>query len=234
MFESMARPLLVAENVPVVHGKELHQTKPPFAGWSLHRKHDFVRSLQAKLETAALFGVTYAIKKENYIAAKKRDRNVNLSESAFGYCFRVVADTMLRAASVKQALEAGQKLSFVIEQGNKNNNDARRIYNEMVIGHKLGFSLGGLSFANKDSTISLQMADLLAYYLRRYGNACDRAGTYVEEPEMIKILKRGKIPVTGLVVTGFERGKPGRDMFLSDEGFRRAERGDSLLRRPLK
>jgi Protein of unknown function (DUF3800) len=232
MFENKARPILADENVSMLHGKELYQTKPPFDGWSMKRKHEFVLKLQEKLATAALFGVVHAVRKENFVAAKQRDKNLSVNESAFGTCFRAVADTILNATPVAKAIKSGQKLSFILEQGNKNNHDALRIYNEF--NRELGFSLGGLSFASKNSSVSLQMADLLAYYLRRYANGCDRAGTYVQEPEMIKILKRGKIPVSGIVAVGFERGKSGKGLLLSDAGFRRASRGDTRLKRPLE
>jgi hypothetical protein len=232
MFENAARPILAAEKVPVLHGKELYQTKPPFAGWSMKRKHDFVLKLQEKLATAALFGIVHAVRKENYVAKKASDKKFGTNESAFGACFRMVAETIIKAGPVAAAIRSGRKLSFVVEQGNKNNNDALRVYNE--INRSLGFSLGGISFAPKNSTVSLQTADLLAYYLRRYANACDRAGEYVQEPDMIKILKRGKVPVTGIVAIDFERSKPGQRSSLSDAGFRRASRRDNRLKRPLK
>jgi hypothetical protein len=218
LFEGMARPVLEAEGVSFVHGKELYQTKSPFAGWRMARKHAFVAALQDKLQRAAFFGINFAIMKGPFEDAKERG-----GESAFGLCFRATFDAILRARRVTDAIKSGQKISFVIEQGNKNNNDVLRIYNEMVFKHEYGSAFGGLSFAKKNSTISLQMADLLAYYMKRYANACIKARTYIPEPDMVKILFRGKIPITGIVGKKFETVRRGTKLFETDTAFRYAE-----------
>lgn len=122
-------------------------------------------------------------------------------------------------------MKNGHKLSFVIEQGNKNNNDARLVYNELYLSHPSGLAFGGLSFADKDSTISLQMADLLAFYIRRYGNFVEKERRYVPRPDMVNILMRAGIRVTGLVGTEFGPAPPGSsEVTLAAAPFRRASR----------
>jgi hypothetical protein len=60
----------------------------------MRRKHEFVDRLQEKLATAAYFGIAYSIRKESWLEAKRRHREGH-SESAFGHCFRVIADTVM-------------------------------------------------------------------------------------------------------------------------------------------
>jgi hypothetical protein len=201
-FEQRAKPLKGA--VDVIEGKKLHRSKGCFAGWRVRQKHDFIRQFQAPLGDAAYFGLTFSVHKKNYLAAKRQHKK-NLNESAFGYCFRMILDQILRAAVIREALQQNPdwRLSIVLERGNKNNEDALRIFNQHLFHHEVGKILGSFSTAAKDSTISLQMADVLAYYSRRYVEACERVQRYAALPDMMKILTQGPVTIANEVATGF-------------------------------
>jgi hypothetical protein len=202
-FERVADPILKNSNVDVVHGKKLHSTKGCFKGWKIRKKEKFVGALQEKLKDAALFGVTFSIQKDNYERAKVV-HGKNKNESAFGYGFRIVMDTLLRSKEVRQAFfKKGWRTNIVVEQGNKNNADAQRIYNQQLLHAKYGKLLGGFSEAPKDSTISLQMADLLAFYSRRHVELCEAKGKFVRESNMFSLITGAGIPIANSVASDF-------------------------------
>jgi Protein of unknown function (DUF3800) len=225
-FERVAKPLK-GDDVPVIEGKKLHRSKGCFAGWKVRRKHDFIRAFQAPLGDTAYFGITFSVHKKNYLAAKE-DHNKNRNESAFGYCFRMVLDQVLRAAVIREALRKRPdwRLSIVLERGNPNNGDALRIFNQHLFHEQVGKILGTFSTAAKDSTISLQMADVLAYYSRRYVESCERLQRYAALPDMMKILVEGRVPIANEVATAFSPTKAGLPL-TKDAGFLKERSGYS-------
>jgi hypothetical protein len=87
-------------------------------------------------------------------------------ESAYGHCFQNVVDAIMRSNVMKYyAAEHQGSLSFVVEAGNKNDADIVRIFNEIKLDPRhVGVDriLKTVTFADKGSTIALQMADFLA------------------------------------------------------------------------
>jgi hypothetical protein len=225
--EHAARLILKRQAVKVVSGKDLENGRKDFRGWRVSRKIKFVRALQSKLKPAALSGYAYGVDKERYANAKKRDR-LNHQESAFGFSFRILVDQMLRDARIRHGFEKhGWKVSIVIEEGNKNNQDARRIYNQLRLRSDIGHMLCGFGTAAKDSTVSLQMADLLAFSTRRYAVACASAGKFLRKPPLLNEICSSGIGLANCIATGFEGGTMSRPNS-SAAGFLRATSGDDF------
>lgn len=200
-----ARAVMRHYGVAVLHGKELNQTKADFEGWKISKKVEFLTELNDMLGKTAMFGISVGIEKAKYEDLRKKEK-VNPNESAFGFCFRAAMNQILLSYEVFAAQAQGLSLSFVLEQGNKNNNDALRIYNSFRAASVHFANFGGISFADKSSTVSLQMADLLVYFTRRYTVDCRRVGRPLPEPDLLKTIVRSKTPIATLLGTSFEKG----------------------------
>jgi hypothetical protein len=61
----------------------------------------------------------------------------------------------------------GVDISFVIEGGNKNDNNILNVFNAVRRKYKLENKLKSISFMNKDSSKALQLADFFAFFSRR-------------------------------------------------------------------
>lgn len=202
-FEFAAAPIFKREAVRVLEGKKLYHGKEDFKGWKVERKLSFVRDLLKPLKLVAPFGVSYLIEKEQYEFSRKRDR-VNHSESAYGYCFRIVLDVLIRSRFVyEESRKRGFQLDIVLEQGNKNNSDVVRIFKKHLLYAPYGRFLGKLSIREKDSTKSLQMADLLAFNMRRYAVACHKADEFLPFPPILNEQILSGIPIGNMIVNDF-------------------------------
>jgi len=154
------------------------------------------------------FGVTFSVRKDAYLQAKQvHGRNRN--ESAYGFAFRGALEHILHDEVVRLAIAEHQaRLSFVVETGCANQDDLRRIFEIHKAQPSLAPIMGGLDFADKKSTIALQIADFLAYQSRRYVAACEeRGGKYAPMPDILAIMT-DRIPYRDAVATGFHPTKP--------------------------
>jgi len=77
-------------------------------------------------------------------------------------------------------------LSFVIESGNKNNEDVVRVFNGLKT-QIPELRLRSLSITSKSSSVALQMSDFLAFYSRRYVTKYEEACRMLPEPTLLSI-----------------------------------------------
>jgi hypothetical protein len=189
-FELTARPLFDSYGVSVLHAKEFYDTKGDFAGWSRIKKETFIRDIQNKCILGRLdLGLVFAAPKMAWREAKQQHRLAD-NESAFGFCFRAIIDNLLKDEIVSRAVAAGETLTFVLESGDSNANDALRIFNQakkLSSWHeRIFYSFG---FADKKSAIGLQIADFLAVTSRKYISSYSAEDGYPPEPAIVSILR---------------------------------------------
>jgi Protein of unknown function (DUF3800) len=178
-FERSAKDIFDEFGVTELHAKEFNDTKGEFRKWSRRKKEAFIARLYFELRKAALFGVTASIAKSAFGKAKSLGEHPR--QSPYGFCFGKILNQIMWSAAMKTAAANGATLSFVVEAGNKNDADVRRIFNEEKWSPRhLGVDrvLKKISFANKASTIALQMADFLAFHARRHQAQCERVRHY--------------------------------------------------------
>jgi hypothetical protein len=144
------------------------------------REEAFIARLILELQKAASFGVVASIAKTAFSKAKSLGEHAQ--QSPYGYCFGEILDQIMWSRVMKVAASPGATLSLVVEAGNKNDTDIVRVFNKAkwdprnVGAEKV---LRSVAFANKTSTIALQMADFLAFMGRRYAAQCERARKYL-------------------------------------------------------
>ena len=100
----------------------------------------------------------------------------------------------MQSAVMKMAASRGGTLSFIVEAGNKNDQDVLRIFNEERLSPRhlrveTVFRYF-VDYADKTSSIALQMADLLAFYARRHAMKCEKAREYIQVSDLEKIMLR--------------------------------------------
>lgn len=129
-FEIDARAICVREGVEVLHAKEFYDTKGDFAGWSRDRKQKFVRDIHDISLGRLELGISFSVEKSKFVNAK-REHRVAHSESAFGFGFRSIAYGLMYDVVVSEILKKGENLTFVLESGDVNGEDAHRIFKWM-------------------------------------------------------------------------------------------------------
>ena len=207
-FELEARSIFDAYSVRYLHGVEFQNRKPPFNKWSPIKQRTFLIELFDAVRRTAKFGISFSVRNDAYLHAKKTHSR-NRNESAYGYAFRCALENILRDEVIRLAIdEHCARLSFVVESGCANQGDVRRIFEELKAHPTLAGIMGGLDFADKKSTIALQIADFLAYQSRRYvaeREAVD--GNYVPMSDVLTIMT-DRTSHRGTVATGFHPTKP--------------------------
>ena len=188
-FEIKAREVCARENVSVLHAKEFYDTKGDFAGWSRYKKESFVREIHDLSLGRLELGISFSVEKSAFLKGK-REHKVAHNESAFGFCFRSIAYGLMHDVVVSEVLKKGENLTFILESGDQNGEDAHRIFNWLKgLNSTFDRALYSFGFADKRSSVGLQWADFLAVTTRRYADAYKRLGRYPEEPKIISILR---------------------------------------------
>jgi hypothetical protein len=187
-FERSAAKIFAAYGVTSLHAVDFNATKNQFEGWPRKRKEAFIANLILELKKAAPFGVMASITKAAYAKAKGLGEHVQ--QSAYGHCFGKVLDAIMWSRHMKFAASKGATLSFVVERGNKNDRDVQRVFNKAKWDPRnLGAEkvLRSVEFADKNSSIALQMADFLAFTGRRLALHSERQRKYLELTDLQKI-----------------------------------------------
>jgi hypothetical protein len=173
-FERNARRYLDQAKVPLLHAKEFHDRKGAFKSWTPSQQISFVQGLYDIARDHSVLGMSLSIRKDVY---KKRalETGKNASMSAYAQCFGILLERLLKHPQlVDDILKSG--LSFVVERGNKNNEDVRLRYEALRNFRELAMVLKDIRFVTKDDSCAIQLADFLAFYSRRHAEACEKAG----------------------------------------------------------
>jgi len=190
-FEHNAKDVFARFGVKELHGKEFNATKGDFSGWSKAKKESFTAHLYLCLKRSAEYGVSFLVARSAYHKARF-EVGQSPRESAYGHCFQTVVDAIMRSVVTERYVAQFQAtVSFVVEAGNKNDADIVRIFNEIKLSPAhIGIDkvLKSVSFVKKGSTIALQMADFLAYHVRRHALHCERAKKYLPLSDIQKVI----------------------------------------------
>jgi hypothetical protein len=189
-FEIKARAVLDSYGVEFCHAKKLYATQPPFKGWGRTKKEAFVQDLQNCIVGRLDLGVTFSALKQEYERTRE-EHDVAHNESTFGYCFRVIVWKLVNDEILKRAIAAGESLTFILESGDANGEDARRVFADLQARPEYTAALASIGFADKKSSIGLQIADLLAFYSRRDIVKYDAQKGYAAESGIVTILRKG-------------------------------------------
>jgi len=192
--------------VPVLHAKEFHDTDGCFKNWRKVKKRSFVEELFGAAH-GKMLGLSVTARKKEFAQEKKRTGKVP-NTSVYGVCFSAI---MFRACFEPQMGEKVRKegISFLVESGNKNNDELRGFFDQCAKHEKFGPFLKSLTFIPKKSCRAIQVADFFAFYSRRYMRNHDRfKGTLALPMESYLETIEKHVPIWQRAVHGFGLDKP--------------------------
>ena len=206
-FETEAAAIKSDFGVTDLHGKELHDGGGDFKGWPVAKKCEFLRRINEALAPRVGLAVSFATLKGSF---RERQAGHPTVQSPYGFCFTGILDLLLRDESFLAVIERpGVTISFVIEEGNKNNQEILQRYQRVKKRHpgKLKF-LSGMVFAAKGSSIAIEAADLFAFLTRRHAVAMESGGRIPIEPSPYLSILRANIRDIGFAATDFAHVAP--------------------------
>jgi hypothetical protein len=188
LFETRAEPIFqkYIGNEPL-HAKDLFHGTGVYKGWKVIQKQSFVAQLCIALYSLQpILGVSFSVRKAQYsersneaIERGLRKRTV----TPHTFCVTAILNWLLTDIQVgKMANEDG--LELILEDGNKNNNEAAISIDTIKEIHGLE-KVRHLSFVSKGDCRAIQMADLFAFYTRRHNRQIKEAGA---EPPVDPVL----------------------------------------------
>ena len=204
-FESDAAIITREFQVNDLHGKALHDGEGDFEGWTIAKKSEFIRRINEVLAPRVGLAISFATLKSSF---RERQENRPRVQSPYGLCFTGVLDLLLKDESFLSVIERpGMTISFVIEEGNPNNQEILQKYQRMKRRHpdKMKF-LSGMAFAPKGSSIAIGVADLFAFLTRRHAVAMERGGRTPIDPSPYLAILRTGIRDIGFAATDFAPG----------------------------
>lgn len=205
LFEEAAKAIYGDYGIEVFHAKEFHSTRDQFKNWRRLKKQTYCKQIyDAGRDCRALdIGITFSVRKDAY-EQRKRETGLNARTSAYGFCFTAILNHLLRDAVFKEILgRAGVDITFVVECGNANDEDLRRIFSEVRAKYGLERKLNSIALQPKDSSRALQLADFFAFYSRRHVEATERSGGELPEENFFLEQMQDHIYVIGEVATDF-------------------------------
>jgi hypothetical protein len=200
-FEQESSAVLSQYGVPLLHTKEFHDRDGVFAEWTNMKKNTFAIELYQIARRHVMIGASVSAQKKTYVL-RGQETGHNKNTSAIGHCFNILVDRMLRSPVIGPHIRS-DGISFVIETGNKNNGDLKRVFELVRSIHKLEKELRSITFADKNHCVAIQLADFLAFYSRRHAEKCNEAEASLLATGILDLVARS-LPHDGFVATDFE------------------------------
>jgi hypothetical protein len=166
-FGKRALKLFQRFHVNVFHAIDVRRTDKDFRGWQVDRKIEFLDEFQHVINETLEGGVAAFLKRDDYLYYSRLNWPTRTrKDSAYGLLFRAcLSQTIDTALSVERWANTVKepRLYVVLEDGHRNAEDVRRIYN--FAQNRIGQSraLAGLKFETKRNCVPLAAADLFAY-----------------------------------------------------------------------
>lgn len=163
-YEQAADEIYLKYGISELHTMDLHSNKRAFKGWQHPKKRAFLAELFAAAKDSNLVGVAHCTTKT--LAKSFRQANKATAQmSALGILFGNMVNTVCSNQGLLE-ISGARDVSFVIEQGNKNNSGILIEYNQRKSEGNLERAKS-LSFVGKGDCKAIHIADFWAFYSRR-------------------------------------------------------------------
>jgi hypothetical protein len=182
------------------------------------KKQAFVARVYQVLSRYVPLGIGVAAVKETYEQWKPERGNVP-TVSSYTFCFQIIVDRLLRNISLGKRIRQNG-LAFIVESGHENNVEMEQKFYATREQHKqeLDDVLRSIGFVPKEHSRAIQVADLLAFYSRRYGAAIEAAPIEqrgdIRPAQIINIMTE-RIPHSTFVATDFGPNIPSASRFFA-------------------
>ncbi len=178
-FEPVADNFLNSYGVEVLRGKDFRSGHKSFKNWPLRKKLQFVDELYFLAKEYLVEGVCSSAQKKEWLQIKAHYSGYQ-NMSPLGLCFATVISGILTKSMVWPQIFAS-KLSFIVEEGNKNNGNLVNYFNYLKKSDdKLRNVLGSITFVGKRDCRAIQIADFLAFHGRLVCERWEKEGYTLE------------------------------------------------------
>lgn len=162
-FEEHAAKVYERFGVGILHAKDFEDRKGEFKGWDRDKSKAF---LDALLEGALprLYAVSYSTHKQLYEQRRKEFRgweSIGAYAASFGFIIGHLTYGPLGDLIKRQGL------SFVVESGHKNNPGIAQYFHSLKKSRP-ALQLRSFTESGKEQSRAIQLADLFAFYTRRW------------------------------------------------------------------
>jgi hypothetical protein len=151
--------------VSVFHAKQLHDTDTPFKGWSKVRKLSFTEEVFAAAH-GSLAGISIGVDKEGFKQGKAKQPGSFDRMSPIGVAFGTIMARLITHPSIAAAVRLNG-ISFLLENGNKNNAEIEQYFHRMAKLDLFEGVLRSITIIPKAHCRAIQLADFLVFYSRR-------------------------------------------------------------------
>jgi len=210
-FESEVEHWFAEFGVNTLHAKELHDTDGDFENWSVLKKQAFVSRICQARTSHLMMGLSMSAQKGTYqVRADESSRKRTVTPYTF--CFNVIINWILRDFRTCGAANM-EGVAFILECGHENNPEAEKAFNDIRKLHNIEHILHSISFVPKESCRAIQLADLLAFYSRRLGEATEKArreGNASHPTDTMMNIIAENLPHRVVVATDFGSNAGGR------------------------
>jgi hypothetical protein len=164
-FEPVADAYMSSWGVEILHTKDFHRSDGIFKGWSRNKKEEFADGLFSIASRYNILGIFASARKSDVKAIIRKNTGFQ-NMSPLGLCFGHI----ISAIMMKMHISRGDRppLSFVVESGHKNNSNLVKYFDWLKRqGEGPRRDLSSITFAAKNDSRAIQMADFLAFYGRK-------------------------------------------------------------------
>ena len=174
-YEAHAANVYQKYGIKLLHAKQFHHHKGEFKNWNPEKRLTFVNDLYGPLRRfvrepyhMGIIGISSSINKKEH---KGRQREgVLRGQSPLASAFDSIAGKLSTKPPLSLIIRQ-EGLSFVVETGHKNNPQIEQNFHfhtqKGMFLHEIGKTI---TFAQKDSSHAIQLADFLAFHSRRWGH----------------------------------------------------------------
>lgn len=170
-FEEETSLLFRQEKITSFHAKEFFDRKKQFSNWTAGDQVCFAYKWFEFAKSDIMRGITMSLPREKYDLMKQTTGR-NASTSIYGHSFQEIVN-QLRADWLVGPKIKTSGVSFLVEAGNKNNQEIFNWFNGSREKDENKEILRNLSFIGKTDCFAIQLADYLAFFSRRYSVAFD-------------------------------------------------------------
>ena len=163
--------VLADSRIDCFHMVDFENRQGEFKNWSNEKRFSFIKEVVSLINSLDVWGIGAGVVKVDYelvsteLAVRKPDRPLWWQDPYLFAFYDVIVETCIRAEN----LAPSEKIAFIFDQQFTYEGRAQKIYRDLQGDGPWprSFRLGSLEFCSKREVIGLQVADLLAYELRK-------------------------------------------------------------------
>jgi len=172
-FETDVDRWFAEYDINVLHARDLHASDGEFSDkekWTVLRKQAFVSRICQARTPHLMMGLTMSVLKGQY-KDRAKERGRRRTVTPYSFCFNVLNDWIFRDIQIANVAHT-EGVAYIIEAGHENNAEVEGEFFAIKEQHPdIAPLMRSISFVSKDDCRAIQLADLLAFYSRRNGEA---------------------------------------------------------------